>query len=38
MRKRENLKMKLPKNYNLQEQLLLIQNKVRDKYKFLEKI
>tara|TARA_Y100000389_G_C17392600_1_gene480732 strand:+ start:160 stop:1341 length:1182 start_codon:yes stop_codon:yes gene_type:complete len=36
--KRENLKMKLPKNYNLQEQLLLIQNKVRDKYKFLEKI
>ena len=30
--KRENLKMKLPENYNLEEQLTLIQTKVREKY------
>ena len=30
--KRENLKMKLPKNYDLREQLTLIQTKVREKY------
>lgn len=36
--KRENLKMKLPENYDLREQLTIIQTKVRDKYKFLEKI
>lgn len=30
--KRENLKMKLPINYNLEEQLALIQTKVREKY------
>ena len=36
--KRENLKMKLPENYDLREQLTIIQTKVRDKSKFLEKI
>ena len=30
--KRENLKMKLPENYDLREQLTLIQTKVREKY------
>ena len=30
--KRENLKMKLPDNYNLEEQLTLIKTKVREKY------
>ena len=30
--KRENFKMKLPENYILEEQLTLIQKKVRDKY------
>ena len=30
--KRENLKMKLPENYILEEELIIIQSKVRDKY------
>ena len=30
--KRENLKMKLPENYILDEELLIIQSKVKDKY------